>query len=64
MSLKRPRENVVPEYMRLRDAMTVFGMGENKLVELAKKCGAYYKIDRIVLINYSTMKDFIEKFRK
>ena len=44
--------------------MIVFSIGENKLIELAKECGAYYKLDRMVLIKYSIMKEFIETFKE
>ena len=64
MSAKRPRGNVTPEYLRLSEAMIVLSIGENKLIELAKECGAYYKLDRMVLIKYSIMKDFIETFKE
>ena len=63
MSAKRPR-NVTPEYLRLPEAMTIFGIGQNKLMELAKECGAFYKLDRMVLIKYSVMKEFIESFQE
>ena len=64
MSAKRPRGNVTPEYLRLSEAMTVFSIGQNKLMELAKECGAFYKLDRMVLIKYSVMKEFIESFQE
>ena len=37
MSAKRPRGKVTPEYLRLSEAMIVFSIGENKLIELANK---------------------------
>lgn len=64
MSAKRPRGTVAPEYLRLSEAMIVFSIGENKLIELARECGAYIKLDRMVLIKYSVMKEFIETFRE
>lgn len=64
MSAKRPRGKVTPEYLRLSEAMVVFSIGENKLIALAKECGAYHKLDRMVLIKYSVMNDFIESFQE
>ena len=53
MSYRRVREeNIKPEYLRLKQAMIVFNMGPDKIEELARECGAYYKVDRVVLINY------------
>lgn len=64
MSAKRPRETVAPEYLKLSEAMIVFSIGENKLIKLARECGAYIKLDRMVLINYLVMKEFIETFKE
>ena len=64
MSAKRPRGNITPEFLRLSEAMIVFSIGENKLIELAKECGAYHKLDRMVLIKCSVMKEFIETFQE
>lgn len=64
MSAKRPRGKVIPEYLRLSEAMIVFSIGENKLIELAKECGAYHMLDRMVLIKYSVMNEFIESFQE
>lgn len=63
MSAKRPRGTVAPEYLRLSEAMIVFSIGENKLIELARECGAYIKLDR-GFIKYSVMKEFIETFKE
>ena len=44
MSYRRVREeNIKPEYLRLKQAMIVFNMGPDKIEELARECGAYYK---------------------
>ena len=64
MSYKRFRGNIKPEYLRLKEAMVVFSMGPEKIEALAKECGAYYKVDRVVLINYNAMHDYVETFRE
>ena len=39
-------------------------MGPEKIEALARECGAYRKIDRIVLIEYGAMRDYIDTFRE
>ena len=55
MSYRRFKGNVRPEYLRLKDAMVTFSMGPDKIEALAKECGAYFKVDRVVLIHTDTM---------
>lgn len=62
MTNRRQRNNVKPEYLRLKEAMVVFGLGQDKVEALAREAKAYYKIDKCVLINYEKMKTFIESF--
>ena len=65
MSYRRVREeNIKAEYLRLKQAMIVFNMGPDKIEELARECGAYYKVDRVVLINYGALREFLETFKE
>ena len=64
MSYSRGRGSLRPEYLRLKEAMLVFSMGPEKIEALARECGAYYKVDRVVLINYGELRDYIETFRE
>ena len=64
MSYSRFRGSIKPEYLRIKEAMVVFSMGPDKIEELAKECGAYYKEDRVVLISYNVMSDYIETFKE
>lgn len=64
MSYSRVRGSLRPEYLRLKEAMLVFSMGPEKIEALARECGAYYKVDRVVLINYGGLRDYIETFRE
>lgn len=64
MSYSRVRGSLRPEYLRLKEAMLVFSMGPEKIEALARECGAYYKVDRVVLINYGGLRDCIETFRE
>ena len=38
----------------------MFSMGADKIEALAKECGAYFKVDRVVLIHTDTMREYIE----
>ena len=64
MSYRRFKGNIRPEYLRLKEAMIVFSMGPDKIESLARECGAYYKVDRVVLINFEVMREYIESFRE
>ena len=64
MSYSRVRGSLRPEYLRLKEAMLVFSMGPEKIEALARECGAYYKVDRVVLINSGELRDYIETFRE
>lgn len=64
MSYRRVRDNVKPEFLRLKQAMVVFDMGPEKIEALAHECGAYYKIDRVVLINYGVFREYMETFKE
>lgn len=64
MSYSRVRGSLRPEYLRLKEAMLVFSMGPEKIEALARECGAYYKVDHVVLINYGELRDYIETFRE
>jgi hypothetical protein len=64
MSYRRFKGNIKPEFLRLKEAMLVFSMGSDKIEALAKECGAYYKVDKVVLIDYDTMREYIESFRE
>ena len=63
-----PKPKVTPvwekDLLTLEEAIAYTGIGGNKLIELAKECGAYHKLDRMVLIKYSVMNEFIESFQE
>ena len=44
--------------------MVTFSMGPDKIEALDKECGAYFKVDRVVLIHTDTMREYIESFRE
>lgn len=47
-------------YLRPKDGPLRYGMSRPKFVEIAKKAGAYYKIDSVVLIRKDTFDRFLE----
>ena len=57
---KRYRYDGPIEYVRLNDASKIFGVGQDKIEEVAKECGAYRKLDKCVLVNLSVMRSYIE----
>ena len=63
MSYRRVRD-VKAEFLRIKEAMVVFSMGPEKIEALARECGAYYKVDRVILIDYRTLRDYISTFRE
>ena len=64
MGYKRVRLGITPEYVRLKDAMTMFSISTEKVEQLARECGAYYKIDKVVLIKQDALREYIETFRE
>jgi len=63
MSYKRVRCSTRAEYYRLKEAMEVFGMCQDKITALAIECGAFYKIDKVVLTKKKVLSDYIETFK-
>ena len=52
------------EYLRMKDAIKIFGMGPDKIHDMAKECHALYKIDKCVLIKYDVFKEYLETYRE
>lgn len=63
MNYNATKPSMRSEYVRTKDAMMLFSMSGDKIVELAKECGAYHKVHNIVLIHRQTMIDYIDTFR-
>lgn len=51
------------KYLRYKDAEVIYSMQHKKLLELADRAGALYRIDGYVLINRDIFDDFLEQFR-
>lgn len=52
------------QFLRSQEAELVYSLNRKKLLELAGRAGAIYKIDGIVLINRDTFNAYLEQFRE
>ena len=52
------------KYLRYKDAELVYSIQHKKLLELASKAGAIYRIDGYVLINRDIFDEYLEQFRQ
>ena len=52
------------KYLRYKDAEIVYSITHKKLLELAGKAGAIYRIDGYVLINRDIFDEYREQFRE
>lgn len=51
------------KYIRLNEGAGMYGMGISKFTQLSKEAKAYYKIDRLVLVNCEIFEKYLEGFR-
>ena len=52
------------KYLRYKDAELVYSIQHKKLLELADRAGAIYRIDGYVLINRDICDEYLEQFRE
>ena len=52
------------KYLRYKDAEIVYSITHKKLLELASKACAIYRIDGYVLINRDIFYEYLEQFRE
>ena len=52
------------KYLRYKDAEIVYSITHKKLLELAGKAGAIYRVDGYVLINRDIFDEYLEQFRE
>lgn len=50
------------KYLRYKDAEIVYSMTHKKLLELAERAGAIYRIDGYVLLDKDIFDEFLEHF--
>ena len=51
-------------YLRYKDAEIVYSIQHKKLLEMASKAGAVYRIDGTVLINRDIFDQYLEQFHE
>ena len=51
-------------FLRYKDAEIVYSIQHKKLLEMASKAGAIYRIDGTVLINRDLFDQYLEQFRE
>lgn len=52
------------QFLRYQEAEIVYSMSHKKLLELASKAGAIYRIDMTVLINKEIFDEYLEQFHE
>ena len=52
------------QFLRYQEAEIVYSMTHRKLLEIAGKAGAIYRIDNTVLINRDIFNEYLEQFRE
>ena len=52
------------KFLRYKDAEVVYSMTHKKLLELAGKAGAIYRIDRYVLLDRDIFDEYLERFHE
>lgn len=52
------------QYLRYKDAEIVYSIQHKKLLEMAGKAGAIYRIDGTVLINRDIFDQYLEQFHE
>lgn len=51
------------KFIRYKEGSEIYSMGITKFQEIAKKAGAVYKINQMVLVNTEMLDSYLEKFK-
>ena len=51
------------KFLRYKEGSEIYSIGITKFQEIAKKAGAVYKINQMVLVNTEILDDYLEKFK-
>ena len=62
--VKQSARRLRKQYLTYEDAEIIYSLSHKKLLELATKAGALYRMDRIVLINRDIFDEYLEQFRE
>ncbi len=64
MEMKEENRKLRRLFLRYKEAELVYSIQHKKLLELAGKAGAIYRIDGTVLINRDIFEAYLEQFRE
>ncbi len=62
--VKQSARRLRKQFLTYEEAEIVYSLSHKKLLELASKAGAIYRMDRIVLINRDIFDSYLELFRE
>lgn len=62
--VKERKRNLEKKFLRYQEAEHVYSIQHRKLLELASKAGAIYRIDGYVLINRDIFNEYLEQFHE
>jgi len=63
-AVKESARELRRKFLRYKDAEVVYSMTHKKLLELAGKAGAIYRIDGYVLLDRDIFDDYLEQFHE
>ena len=61
-SVKAEARKLRRQFLRYKEAEIVYSMQHKKILELADRAGALYRLDRYVLINRDIFDAYLERF--
>lgn len=62
--IKEKTRNLRKKFLRYQEAEHVYSIQHKKLLELASKAGAIYRIDGYVLIDRDIFNEYLEQFHE
>lgn len=51
------------KFIRYKEGVELYSMGQSKFEQLAKDAGAIYKLNKLVLVNREVFDEYLESFR-
>ena len=64
LEVKQSARRLRKQFLTYEDAEIIYSLSHKKLLELASRAGALYRMERIVLINRDIFDDYLEQFRE
>ena len=62
--VRESAKRLLRQFLRYKDAEIVYSIQHKKLLEMASKAGAIYRIDGTVLINRDLFDQYLEQFHE